>query len=39
VLEANLRSPYVLGYDKHPDVAERIHRMFAGQIAVAAGVN
>jgi hypothetical protein len=36
VAEARLRTPYMLGPNKHPEVSRRLHTMFAGQIAVAA---
>lgn len=32
LVEANLRTPYLLGYDKHPDIAERLHTTFTGHI-------
>lgn len=35
-IEMNLRSPYMMGYDKHPAVAHRLRTLFADQIAMTA---
>jgi hypothetical protein len=35
-VETNLRSPYVIGFDKHPEVAARVHQQYAQTIITAA---
>lgn len=32
IMEMNMRDPYLIGYDKHPGVADKLRTMFASQI-------
>lgn len=36
LIETNVRTPYLLGYDKHSEVADMVHELFAMHITAAA---
>jgi hypothetical protein len=37
-IEMNMRAPYMIGYDKHADVADTLREHFADQIQITAGM-